>query len=195
MKLSAKDRRALSYLALSLALSAVYYFWPSGEALPAVAASPESIEVTEQRLERLRRIAAALPAKEDILKQVSADLATRESGLIRAQTAAQAQAQMFTMLQRLGSEEAPPIEVRQTELGAVAPLGEAYGSASLTVQFECRMHQLVNFLSSVAAQPELISTQDLQINASNAKQKTVRVRLTVIGVIPRELVPARKGAG
>ena len=59
------------------------------------------------------------------------------------------------------------------------------------------MEQLVNVLATLATQPELIATRDLQISSANPKDKTVRVRLTVAAVVPRTLVPekGKKGAG
>jgi hypothetical protein len=153
------------------------------------------VELAEQRLANLRNIAATLPKKEEILKQVAVDLERREQGLIRAETGAQAQAQLVSILTRLGNEENPPVEIRATELGAISALpGGAYGAAHVTVQFQCGIAQLINFLAALSAQPELISTRDVQISSSNAKQKTIRVRLTVAGVVPRTLVPDKKGA-
>jgi Tfp pilus assembly protein PilO len=190
--MSARDRRALAWLAVALILAAVYQFWPAGGPDAAVAATPESVGAAEVNLERLRRIAATLPAKQDVYKSVQAELAQREAGLIRAETGAQAQAQLITLLGDLGNEAG--FQLRATELrNAVAPLGDAYGEASVTVQFECRIEQLVNFLASLAAQEQIITTRDLQINASNARQKTINVRLTASAVVPRQLVPDKKG--
>jgi len=82
-----------------------------------------------------------------------------------------------------------------TEVGPVTPLGDQYGEALVSVQFECQMAQLVNILAGLETQPELISTRDFQITASNPKEKTVRVRLTVAGVVPKNLVPDRNKKG
>jgi hypothetical protein len=38
-----------------------------------------------------------------------------------------------------------------------------------------------------------VATNELSINAANAKQKTVSVRMTVSGLVPRRLVPVKKG--
>src|SRR5262249_24507122 len=108
-------------------------------------------------------------------------------------TAAQAQAQIIQILRRLASAEAPPIDIRGTEIGGIAPLGDSYGAANVTVQMECRVDQLVNFLASIGAQNELLSTSDIRINATNPKEKPVMARLTITGVVPRRLVPERKG--
>ena len=197
MTLQPRDKRALVILGVALSAGAAYQFWPAG-ATPSltVSADTTTVETAEIRLARMRQLAATVPAKEEILKKVTGDLALRESGLLRAETGAQAQAQIIQIVRRLASEEAPPIEIRSTELAALTPLGDAYGAANVSVQIECQIAQLVNFLAAIAAQPELIATQDLQISAGNAKDKTVRVRLTVSGVVPRDLLPARdKGKG
>ena len=196
MTLQTRDRRALMILGVALAAGAAYQFWPAstGSALT-VSADTGTVETAELRLARLRQLAATVPGKEEVLKKVSADLALREAGLLRADTGAQAQAQVIQIVRRLASEEAPPIEIRSTELAVLAPLGDAYGTANVSVQIECRIFQLVNFLAAIAAQPELIATQDLQIAAANPKEKTVRVRLTVSGVVPRQLLPDKGGKG
>jgi hypothetical protein len=188
-------RRALIFLGLPLALAVAYVYWPeSGSSALAVSADAPTVETAEFRLARLRQIAATVSGTEEVLKKVAAELATRAAGLLRADTGPQAQAQVIQIIRRLASEEAPPIEIRSTELAALAPLGDdAYGAANVTVQIECSIAQLVNFLAAIAAQPELIATQDLQITAANNKEKTIRVRLTVSGVVPRQLLPDRAG--
>src|SRR5258708_36877214 len=124
MTLQPRDRRALAWLAVSAILSAIVYFWPSGSAAPAVVSSPDSVAAAERRLARLRDIAAAVPQKEAVLKTVSAELAKREAGLIQADTGPQARDHLLEVLRRLCASEG--IEVRATELGAIAPLTDAY---------------------------------------------------------------------
>jgi hypothetical protein len=140
-----------------------------------------------------RSDAATVPAKEDVKKGVAAELAMREKGLIAADTAAQAQAQLIQIVRQLARAETPAIEIRSTELGGLRPLGDAYGQVDVAVQIECRIDQLINLLAALAVRPELISTSDLRITSSNSKEKVVGVRLGVIGVVPRRLVPEKKG--
>jgi hypothetical protein len=195
MTLSARDRNLLGLWVVMVSLGAGYwFFWPDGgvAVLPATA-TEDAVEMSEQRLERLRNIAATAPAKQEILKQVSSELALREAGLIRAETVQQAEAQMITTLRELLGVEA--VEIRSMEMAAVEPLGDGYGLAPVRVQFECRMEQLVNILAGLAARPELMATRDFQILASSPKEKTVRVTLTVVGVVPRELVPDKSKKG
>lgn len=183
-------RRALLFLGIPLAVAVAYVYWPaSAPSVVTVSADTETVEAAELRLARLRQVAATVGPKEDVLKKVSADLAGREAGLLRADTGAQAQAQLIQILRRLASEAA--VEIRSTELAALQPLGDAYGTANVTIQIDCHIEQLVNFLTSIAAQPELIATQSTQISSANAKDKTIRVGLTVSGVVPRQLLPGK----
>jgi hypothetical protein len=195
VRLSSRDTRALAALAVAVALGLLYRFWPSSDAPAVVAPTTDSVALTEKRLAKLRETAATVPAKEAILKQVSGDLALREKGLIAADTAAQAQAQLIQIVRRVGSIETPPVEIRATEIGPVRPLGDAYGEAFVSVQVECRIDQLVNMLAAIPAQPELVATSDLRVISTNSKDKAVGVRLTLSGIVPRRLVPEKSKPG
>jgi hypothetical protein len=59
----------------------------------------------------------------------------------------------------------------------------------------CRIEQLINLIADLSAQPELLATRDLQIRSGDAKQKTLNVRVTVAGLIPRSLAGEQGGAG
>ena len=192
MTLSARDQKLL---ALWVALVAIGYWFlrtdSPGLPLPN-SANQETVDMAEQRLARLKDIAATAPAKQGILKNVTAELAVREQGLIRAETVQQAEAQMITAMREVMGVEG--IEIRLSEPLPVEPFGDAiagvsYGLAPVRFQFECRIAQLVNVLAGLAARPQLISTRDFQIQASNPKDKTIRVVLTIVGVVPKELVP------
>jgi hypothetical protein len=195
MNLSPRDRRALAWLAVAVVVGLVVFYWPAGGGAAVVAPSSDAITLSETRLARLREVAATVSAKENVLKKVSADLAVREKGIIQADTAAQAQAQLIQIVRRLGAAENPPIEIRSTELNAIHPFSDSYGEASVSVQIECRIDQLVNLLASLETQPELVATSDLRVLSSNAKEKTVSVHVTVSGIVPRRLVPEKPQLG
>ncbi len=195
MNLRPRDRRALAWLAVSALLGVVVRFWPSNDGAVVVSATGNPVTQAEARLARLREAAATVPAKEAVYKKVSADLAAREKGIIAAETAAQAQAQVIQIIRRLGAAENPPIEIRSTELNPIRPFGDKYGEASVSVQIECRIDQLVNLLAALQSQPELVATSDLRVLSANAKEKTVAARLTVSGVVPRRLVPEKSLPG
>jgi hypothetical protein len=195
MNLRPRDRRALAWLAVSALLALVIRFWPANEGTAGVVApAGDAVALAETRLARLREAAATVPAKESEFKKVSADLALREKGIITADTAAQAQAQVIQIIRRVGAAENPPIDIRSTELTPVRPYGETYGEAGVAVQIECHIDQLVNLLAALQAQPELVATDDLRVLSADAKEKTVSVRLAVSGVVPRRLVPEKSQA-
>ena len=194
--LEPREKKALMALGVTVALIAmvlIYEFWPAGT--PAVAdVTSQSVPQMEQRLARVREIAATVPGKQEILKKVTGDLETREKGLIRAETAQQAQAQVITILRAVGAAETPPVEIRATELGAITPFGDDYGAVNVSIQVECRIEHLLNFLAALAARPELVATRDLRVVAADLKQKTLNVRITVAGIVPKNLAPQKKGA-
>jgi hypothetical protein len=192
--LQRNDRRALAVLAAVVTIFAVYELWPDNSTPTVAVTVPtlNSVPAAERRLAQLRDTAATVPGKEETLKSVAAELAVRETGLIAADTKDQAQAQLIQIVRKLGRAETPPIEIRSTELGVGRPLGDAYGAVDLAVQIECRIDQLINLLAALAAQPELISTTDLRVTSANAKEKTVGVRLGLMGVVARKLVETKK---
>jgi hypothetical protein len=50
----------------------------------------------------------------------------------------------------------------------------------------------VNLLAALATQPELISTNQIQITGSADKNKIIQVRLTLSGVVPKKLALEKK---
>jgi len=192
MKLEARHRRALPFLGLIVVIGLAIRFWPESSGASVVAASSvDDLAASQRRLARLREIAATVPEREEILKKVNAELAAREKGLIVADTAAQAQAQLIQIIRTLGRAETPAVEIRTTEGFGLRALGDSYGEATVSVQIECRIDQLVNMLAALAARPELVSTSDLRVTSTNAKEKTIGVHLTVAGVVPKKLVPEK----
>jgi Type II secretion system (T2SS), protein M subtype b len=190
MKLE-KRERALLLVAGALAVIVAVRFGV-GNSGPAVAeASVDSVEMAEKTLVKLRQLAATVPGKEAVLKQANAQLASKEVGVIQAETAQQAQAQLLQVIRALGKTEG--IDARGGEFGPVKPLGADYGEVSVSVAFECRIEQLVNFLADLTSEKQLLASSDVRINSSNTKEKTLGVRLSLSGVIPRKLVPEQKG--
>ena len=195
MTLKRRDRWALLALAAAVLLVFILRFSLSEGQAPQLVTAPDSIPKAEKRLSKERQLAAVLPAREQALKVLSAELAEREKGVIQADTLAQAQAQLVQIMRRVTSAQSPPIEIRSTEVGQARPLGEQYGEIWVPLSFECRIDQLVNLLADLTAQPELIATSELRVSMANQKYKTINVRLILSGVVPRKLVPARQGPG
>jgi Type II secretion system (T2SS), protein M subtype b len=194
MTITERDRRALMLLA-GVAVLVVGWSVFSSDDIPAtVSGTPDNIPAAERRLDRLRQLSAAVPGKQQLLAQVSTELEGREKGLIQADTAAQAQAQLLQVIRTLARKQATPIELRNTEIGSVKAFGDHYGEVAVSVNFEAGIEQLMNFLADLTAQKETIGTTDLRIGSANPKQKTMPVRLTLSGLVRRELVPKQRGA-
>ena len=196
MNLNQRDRRAVAMLAVFLLLSGVIYWWPQQtESVSAPPVTADEIELAQKRLLRLKQIGAALPAKQEIAKRVADEVKGREKGLIPGETAAQAQAQLSQVLRRVGRLQMPAVEVRTVDVGLVRPLGTDYGEVAVTVAFDGQIDQLVNFLTDLTRQPEILATSDVRIGSTNEKKKSLRAQLTLSGVVARTLVPDVKKAG
>lgn len=197
MTLSERDKRALILLAVAFAVALVLRFWLGRETPAPVVATVDSVAAAERRLEQARKLAALAPVRAKQIETLEAELAQWEKGLIQAETAQQAQAQILQILRRLGNAQEPKLDVRSEEIGPVRPLGREtyYGEALVSVSFTCAIEQLVNLLADLAAQPEAVGVEQITISAANPKDKTLNVRLTVAGLIPSKLVPQKKGLG
>jgi hypothetical protein len=193
MKFQGREKRALAVLGAAAALLVLLALVLPGRGEPASVAVREPIPEAEKRLARLRRLAAGVPGKQELLKHVSAELAQREKGIIQADTGAQALAQLMELLRRVARAQGPPLEIKTAELGQIARLGDDYGEAQLSVTFECRIEELLNLLADLTKQPEIVATREIRVATSNSKEKTLNVRLTVSGVVARRLAPEKKG--
>ncbi len=185
------DRRTGILFGVGVVAILLLRFVVFADRTPAVVETTETVPVAERRLARLRQLAASVPGKEQVLKQVSAELATREKGMLVAETAAQAQAQLLETARRIGKTSG--IDLRGSEDMRVVPMGQDYAEVSVTMSFDCTIEKLVNFLAALGNEPGLIATSDLQIRPSNPKEKIIAVRLRFAGVGPRKLVPEKKG--
>ena len=187
-----RNRRALILLAVVAVPILLWYFLSDDDTPNVVTASIDTIPAAEKRLARLRQLAASVPGKQVIFNQVAAELATREKGLVQAGTAAQAQAQLLQIVMKIARSQPNPIAIRNTEMGQVKAFDDFYGEVAVAVNFESGIEQLINFLADLTTQKELIGTTDLRIGSANPKQKTMPVRITVSGLVRRDLIPDRR---
>jgi len=194
MSITERDRRFLIGLAVVVPLILIYRFGLSSDSSGVASFSPtDRIPIEERRLAKLRQIAAAEPGKEQILTQVTAELATREKELINSDSAPQAQAQIVQVLRQVGRAQSPALDFRGVEIGQVHPFGDNYGEVLVTVSFDAQIEQLVQFLADLTTQKQLIATNEIRIGQAHPKQKSVPVRLTVSGIVKKSLLPAKKG--
>jgi hypothetical protein len=155
-----------------------------------VVAPSESIPVAELRLDRLRKLAATVPGKEAVLQQATAELNAREAGVLKADTAAQIQAQLLDTIRQAAT--ANGIDARGAEELRVQPLAKDYGEVSVVETFTCGIEQLVNLLADLANRPQIMATNEITITGGNDKKKNVQVRLSLSGVVSKNLVPQPK---
>ncbi len=197
MTLSERDRRALVILGVAVVVALALRFWLGRDSSAPVVETTESVAAAERRLEHARKLAALAPVRAKQIEALEAELGEWEKGLIQAETAQQAQAQILQILRRLAGAQEPKLDVRSEEIGPVRPLGKErhYGEALVSVSFTCPIEQLVNLLADLGAQPEAVGVEEITVSAANPKEKTLNVRLTVAGLIPYKLVPERKGLG
>ena len=190
--LSQRDRRAIALLSLAAVLMTGYYFLapnPSTDVVGGIDSDP----LAENRLNSLRQIAAALPVKEATLKQVEIDLAVREKFVLNTSTAAQAGARLLEVARRVGNTNG--IEIRGGNFENPKTFGDSYGQVFAGVSFSCRIEQFVNFFAELSHQPDLLAPSELTITLGDMNNKLLSVRMTLAGVVPRKLVPEKKGYG
>jgi len=188
------DRRSRTWLIAGAALLIPAAAWRlglfAGSDTGAVAAA-DAIPVAEKRLESMRVKAASVPGKEARLRQAQTELAAREKGILKADTKAQAQAQLLEVVQ--GVAKANGIEVRGVErMGELVVSGD-YGEVSVDVAFVCGIEQLVNLMAALADQPQILATNELRVIGGSDKKKNIQVHLSVGALVPRKLLPEKKG--
>jgi hypothetical protein len=68
-----------------------------------------------------------------------------------------------------------------------------YGEVTVAMQFSCGIEQLVNLLTAIGNQPQILATNEIHVTGGADKQKRVQVRLSVSAAAPRKLLPEKKG--
>ncbi len=193
MTLSPRERRALAILPAAIAVWALleYVVFPDNGPATAEVASVSSTQL-RQRVALLRQTAATLPVNEALLKQADADLADRERGVIHADTFPQAQAHLVETAHRIGN--ANQLDVRGGDFPAPKAFGE-YGIVYATITFDGHIEQLLNFLADLTRESELIVPSEERVTSGNPKEKLMTVRMVLAGIVPKKLIPEKKGLG
>ncbi len=194
MNMQDRDKRALVLLGVALFAGLAYWFATRDSSSSAkVVSAPDTVDRAERRLNNLRKSLATVDGKEAQLKQASLELAQREKGLIPGDTANQAQAQLLQIVRRVAKDQTPPLEIRQSEFGQPRGYGNFYAAVSVAITLDCRTDELVNLLAGLSQQPEIVSTDEIRFGQANAKTKSISTRVTISGLVPKRLVPEKKG--
>jgi Type II secretion system (T2SS), protein M subtype b len=184
------DRKTAILLVGGVSAVLLLKFVVMRDSTPAPVEVNESAPVALKRLAKVREIAATVPAKQELLKQATAELESREKGLLKADTGDQAKAILQDKLHRLGEQNG--IDIRGMEDARVRPLGADYGEAMVFVRFNCRIEQLVNLLAALANEPELLATNQIQVTGTPDKNKNLVVRLGLSGVVTKKVAQEKK---
>jgi hypothetical protein len=187
------DRKTAIRLGAGVGAILLLRFVVFSDKSPTVVAATENVPAAEARLKRMREIAATVPALEQRAKVASDDLVTREKGLLKADTAAQAHAQIQDLLHRVGL--ANGIDIRGFEDQRIRPLGKDYGEASVSVRFTCNIEQLVNFLAALDGEQQMFSTSEINITGTTDAKKAIQVRLTVAGAVTKKVASEKRPGG
>lgn len=193
-QLQSRDQRALLLLVAALAIAALLQldlFAPGSSS----DTSGSSIEAAEQRLLLAQVKARQLPMAEAELDAVKRQVDLLEQGLLKSETAALAQAEMQQLVGDLLAAEG--ISMESSQFGTVQLDGEDYAQVPINVNFQCGIEQLVNLMAAVANAPELLATRRIRVTPENHATKSVRVMMTVAGLLPADRTPElkRKAAG
>lgn len=189
--LNQRDRRALMLLLAAASFALAVHFWPEDATGEVVEGS--SVPQLERRVQRLRQIEKSLAPREQVSRKVAASLAEREKGVIQAETAPQAQAQILQIVRRVLRAQTPPVDLRASELRQPRRINEHYGEVSVQVTLDCGIEQTLNLLADLGAQPEALGTVAVSFDPANPKQKTVPARIVVSALVPGKLLPKKEG--
>lgn len=189
--LNERDRRALILLAAAAAIAMVVHFWPEDAAGAVVEAA--SVPQLERRVLRLRQMEKSLQPRDEVRKKVAAALAEREKGVIQAETAAQAQAQILQVVRRVLKTQTPPVDLRGSDLRQPRRISDEYGEVSVQVSLDCGIEQILNLLSDLGNQPEALGSVAVSFDTANPKQKTVPARIVISALVPGKLLPKKEG--
>jgi hypothetical protein len=192
MQVGSIDRRSLFALIGCVAAILLVRFVFLADPTPAAIAAVDTIPAAEKRLEKVRQIAATVSGKEELVKQAKAELADRETGVLKADTEAQAQTQLLELVQ--GIARANGIDARGMQEFRGIPISDDYGEIWTTIAFSSSIEQLVNFLTVLGNQPQILATYDIHVNGGRDKKKIIQVRLSVSAIVARKLIPKRGAA-
>ena len=193
MNVGTLDRKTAIRLGAGLAAVLLLRFVVFSDKAPTVVAATDNVPAAEARLKRMREIVATVPALEQRAKQATDDLALREKGILKADTAAQAHAMIQDLLHRVGMENG--IDIRGFEDQRIRPLGNDYGEASVSVRFSCGIEQLVNFLAALDHEQQMFSTSEINVTGTTDAKKIIQVRLTVAGAVTKKVATEKRPGG
>lgn len=177
-RLAKRDRRALQFAAVGVAVYLLmqYFALPAWDSLRAVRSE---LPLKEQSLAKYRRVVDLAGAQARDSQTLSEQLRQAEGGLLQAPTASLASAELEKWLS--DTAKAQEIEVRSSDFQKVVPDSDGYTQIPVGLQFQCRIEQLVNFLSAIQSSERVLSISRLIVQPAGGNQKQLSVAMTVGG--------------
>jgi hypothetical protein len=192
--LSARDRRAVTFLvpAVALILLVRFAILPAWEA---AGDSSQALETREKFLRKYKLVVAAMPAQETTAGALSSALADAEKGLLGGATPALQAAEVQQLVRDLAGNAG--IQVRSVDFIPAKSAGEDYVQIGVTTVFAAGMDQLVAFLNALQSAPRILSVDQLHLGAGNvaatpttAGKKQVNVSIYISGMARKQHAPA-----
>jgi len=190
MRLSDRDRRALVILLSVVSILGVHRLITTLAPIrdSGVATTSASVERLQKILSNQRRAAASVARKEQMLRQMKAELGTRERNLIQAETAAQAQARLLEIIKQVAQRQVPPLEILQIEFSPPRRFNEAYGEVLVSVTLQCTIDEVLNLVAELTCEAYIIATDEIALTVADQSHKTLQAHITVTGLVYRRLV-------
>ena len=187
MTLSKRDRRALQALAAALGVLLLLRFallpvWDRWQQVRS------ELPLREIALVKYRQAVASAGSEQKTAESLEQRLRQAESGLLQSSTPALASAELQEWARQATANHS--IEIRSSEFLPVRPQAHGYTEVALGLQYQCRLDQLVDFLSELRSSPKILAVPRLQVQSTGGPEKLVSVSLTVAGVVRGEAHPA-----
>lgn len=190
MSLTRRDRRALLILMLGAFSMGLYRL----KSISSDSGTPQDcyrnvpLERLGSMLREHRRSAAALPQKQETLRRLTAELASREGSLIEAATQSEAQAELLEVVKTALNQQDRPLEIKKVEFVPGRELDETYAEISVVITTECTIDEIVNVLSDLTAAPQAIATNEITLTVENQKLKTLQARLRMSALVRKSVL-------
>jgi hypothetical protein len=181
MAMTERDRRALQLGATALGLWVILRFaiFPAWDWWQQERAE---LPLRETALIKYRQAVATVGEDRRTAEALQVRLRETETGLLQGATPALAAAEFQDWARQTMGRHG--IEPRSSQFLALRPQPDGYAQVPVALQIQCRLDQLVNFLSELRSGPKIVAVPRMQIQSTgDLEQKLITVNLTVAGVM------------
>src|ERR1035437_7757390 len=115
--------------------------------------------MAERKLDKYGAVARTAEVRRAEAASVNARLQEAERGLLTSETTALASAELQQLAKQLTAAES--IDIRSNDFLPAKPAGGEYMQVPLGLQFQCRLDQLINFLTDISASQRRLAVSKL----------------------------------